>query len=69
MKIKVSEQPRLLKELVDGLAQAGGGASQLIHTLSDPRWMIIRDAVELSKEGIMEIASFEARKISVIKPS
>lgn len=67
--INISEQPRLLSELVDSLAQASGGASQLIHSLGDPRWIMIREAVDLLKEGVMSIASFEAKKITLIKPN
>lgn len=67
--IDVSSQPVLLNQLVEALNQAAGGASQLIHTMSDPRWMIIRDSIELTKEGVLEIATFAASKITTIRPA
>lgn len=65
--LKVSDQPRLLNELVQALSQAAGGASQLIHQMQDPRWMMIREAIELTQEGVLEVATF-ATKLSIIKP-
>lgn len=67
-KVNVSSQPLLLNQLIEALNQAAGGASQLIHGMQDPRWMVIRDSVELTKEGVLEIATFAAQKISTIKP-
>lgn len=64
--IKISEQPRILNELAQALGQAIGGASQLIHLRYDPRWMIIREALELAKEGIMAKASFDAAKVIAV---
>lgn len=68
MDINVSEQPKILNELIAGLKQAAGGASQLIHQLDDPRWIMIREAIELTQEGVFQVASF-ATKLSIIKPS
>ena len=67
--IKVSDQPRMLNELAEALGQASGGCSQLIHQMNgDPRWMILRQAIDLSREGIMQLATFHASKITPVKP-
>lgn len=66
--IKVSDQPVILNELLESLAQAAGGASQLIHTQRDPRWMFIREIIECTQGAILEQATFAARKVSVLKP-
>lgn len=64
--IKVSDQPKLLNELIEGLTQAIGGCSQLTHTMQDPRWMQMREMIELARERVMYEASFEARKIKMV---
>lgn len=58
----IENQPKLLKELSDSLSQAEGSASQLIHSMQDPRWIFIREALDLTKEGVMKLATFEASK-------
>lgn len=60
--INIADQPRLLKDLCDALTQASGAASQLTHTMTDPRWMIIREAIDLTKEGIVEVITFQSSK-------
>ena len=65
----VTDQPILLNQLVESLGQAAGGASQLIHTIRDPRFIVIREAIELAKEGVLQLATFQARKVTYIKPS
>lgn len=67
--IKISEQPKLLNDLVESLRQAAGGASQLVHMMGDPRWMMIREAIELTQEGVLGIMTIETKKIGLIKPS
>ena len=47
---------RLVHGLVDSINQASGASSQLVHHLQDHRFMIIRDALELMKEGLLKIA-------------
>jgi len=66
--INVSEQPRILNELIEGLRQASGGCSQLTHALGDPRWMMIRECVDLTQEGVLSLATFAASKVSTVKP-
>jgi len=52
---------QLLNELIDGIIQAEGAASQLIHTGGNPRfWMIIRDALDLTKEGCIAMSPHNA---------
>ncbi len=64
--INVSDQPMLLNQMVEALAQAAGGCSQLIHTQRDPRWMFIREMIECTQGAILEQATFAA-KISTVK--
>lgn len=64
--INIADQPAILKKLLDSLTQASGAASQLTHTMSDPRWMIIREAIDLTKEGIVEAITFQAKKSIII---
>lgn len=67
--IDVSSQPVLLNDLVEALNQANGGASQLLHAMQDPRWMIIRDSIELVKHGALQVATFNVSKITAIAPA
>lgn len=62
--LKIHDQPRLLSELLEGITQAEGACSQLIHAMQDPRFMVMRHALELTKEGIIEVATFNARLTS-----
>lgn len=64
-KNNVSKQPALLNDLIESLGQAEGATSQLIHSLQDPRWMYIREAVELAREGVISLATFQATLTSV----
>ncbi len=65
---KLSDQPRLLNDLIESLGQASGATSQLIHMHQDPRWMMIRDALDLAREGCIGLATFQARKVTPVKP-
>lgn len=64
----VADQPKALNDLISSLNQALGAASQIIHMHQDPRWMMIRDALELTKEGVTSVASMAAR-LTVGKPA
>ncbi len=66
--IQISDQPTILNEMVQALAQASGGASQLIHSQRDPRWIFIREIIECTQGAILEQASFAAKKVSLIRP-
>lgn len=46
----------VINEMVEGLIQAEGAASQLTHHLQDPRFMIIEQALALMKEGIIQVS-------------
>lgn len=58
-------QPQMLQQLIEGLTQAEGACSQIIHQHEDPRWMMIRQALSLTKEGCFLRATFEAKKTIV----
>ena len=48
---------RLLAEITESLTQASGSAGQLIHLYGNPvGFMMIRDALDLAKEGCMMLA-------------
>lgn len=66
MKIIVAQNPTLLRELMEGLTQAIGGCSQLVHQMGgDARFMVIREALELTKEGLMSMTSFDGLNTGV----
>ena len=56
MKIGIRSQPVVLAELIQALTQASGGASQLIHMLQDPRFIVIREAIDMMKDGCLKLA-------------
>lgn len=49
-------QPEVLTDLIFALSQASGAASQIIHALQDPRFIQIRDTIELTREGCIALA-------------
>ncbi len=50
-------QTLILNEMVESLNQAIGAASQLIHLAGNPvGFMTIREALELTKEGVVSLA-------------
>lgn len=59
------DQVRILKELAESLSQAIGGCSQLVHQLRDPRFMQIREALELTQEGVMILTKVQTK---IIRP-
>lgn len=65
MKIAVSEQPKILNDMLEGLGQAIGACSQLIHFLQDPRFILLRDFLDLAHEGITEQATLYAGSLTV----
>ena len=54
----MAEKPAtvLLSEFIDGLTKASGAASQYVHAHQDPRFMYIRDKLELIKSKCVKIA-------------
>ncbi len=67
MTTNIKDEPRLLRELVESLQQASGGAGQLIHALTDPRWIVIRETIDKMKEGVISLASIHASKVTTVK--
>lgn len=67
-KVGERSQPVILKELVDAITQAEGACSQLIHALPDPRFMVVREALEIMKEGCISLApkGYSTNKTKVI---
>lgn len=65
--INIAEQPKILKDLCDSLTQAAGAASQLTHSMQDPRWMLIRESLDLTKEGVIQVITFEASKSIAVR--
>jgi len=59
--------PKLLNQAIDGLKQASGGCSQLLHTRTDPRWLVLRQAIDLTTDGLIGLATFAASQITGIK--
>jgi len=51
--MKEPNQAILIKEFIEGLGQASGAASQMIHMHQDPRWMIMRDLLESVRDVTM----------------
>lgn len=58
---------KTLNEIVEGLTQAHGAVSQLIHLHQDPRWFVVRDAIALTKEGCIHVATFAATKFTPVR--
>lgn len=53
--IDYKELKRLLNEFMDGMSQAFGGAWQLAHAHSDPRWLTMRDAIGSCKDACVSL--------------
>lgn len=66
--ISVHDQPKLLNQLIESIGQAEGACSQLIYQMDrDPRWLVIRESLELAKEGVTQLATFQVSQISKAK--
>lgn len=61
----VEEKPiaTLLKELVESLTQAIGGAEQMAMQIESPDFLILVQLMDLLKSKAMEMATFQATKI------
>lgn len=44
------EVRKQLNDFMDGMSQAFGGAWQMAHMHSDPRWLIVRDGIGSIKD-------------------
>lgn len=40
----------IMRELIESLSQAAGGAGQMVHQHRDPRWMSVRSNLELVRD-------------------
>ena len=49
-------EAQVVKEMIDALNQAYGGAWQMCHQRMDPRWLDIRNAVQGLKDGVVRVA-------------
>lgn len=67
--LEIRDQSALLRELIESLKQAEGACSQLIHQLQDPRFVFMRDAINVTTSGCLKLATFEARKQVFVKPA
>lgn len=53
-------QSEVLVDIIEGLNQAIGATSQMIHSQGNPvAFMTMREALMLSKEGILELTQFD----------
>jgi len=60
--------PVLLNGIIEGLTQATGACSQLIHAHQDPRFMMLRETLESARDICKQQATFAATKITRIRP-
>lgn len=67
MTLITASPPKLLNNIVDGLSQAIGASSQIVHMHQDPRWMAIRETLEIAKKGCTNYATFAATKTRIVK--
>ena len=49
-------QAQVLTELIHAIGQASGSAWQIVHLQQDPRFIMIREALDLMKEGCLMLA-------------
>jgi hypothetical protein len=68
----VKPQTVIIREMLESLNQAIGGASQLIHHLQEPRLMHVRQALEITRDACAELAPkglrFKPREKKIIVP-
>lgn len=43
-------QPQMLSNFIDAVSEAAGCAWQMAHIFNDPRWLSIRDCLEMVRE-------------------
>lgn len=53
----VTPETQLLSEFMAGLTDASGSASQLIHLLQDPRFIPMRDTLDMVKAGCLDVVA------------
>ena len=63
--VTISENARAqiecLKDASDSLRQASGGANQLAHAQRNPKFLMVRDAVDLTLEAVMAMTQCRTR--------
>ncbi len=67
MKPTEKSAPKLLNDAVDGLAQASGACSQLIHTRQDPRFMLMRKTIEMVSDICKQQATYAASIVTGVR--
>ncbi len=61
---------KLFTDAIEGLDQATGACSQLVHLHGgDPRWMIMRDAVDMVKDECRRQAKISASISVAVRPA
>ena len=59
----VKPRPALLMgDMIDGLTQATGACSQLIHLLQAPQFIFIREMLDGAKHATTMMATYEAKR-------
>lgn len=63
--VTISENARAqiecLKEASDALRQAIGGSTQMAHSHRNPKFLMMRQALELTQEAVMQMTQFRTR--------
>ncbi len=62
MDITDKEQAKLLRETMESLTQASGGATQLIHHLRHPGFINIRMAIDLTNDAMKKLVDHEVSR-------
>lgn len=63
MTIQVQEHAKLLREMSEGITQAIGAATLMVHAHQNPQWFVPRQALELTKERLMHEIRFPTKKV------
>jgi len=61
--------PKVLNALIEALAQASGGCSQLAHHRRDPRYLGLRTYIDMARDLCIAQATFEATKVTMVRTS
>lgn len=65
---KIVSQPEILNKMLYSLQQASGGCSQLVHLMGgDIRFVVLRDTIDLTKEGVLELATQQITTLTGMK--